>query len=91
MPVRELAKLLLCSSTGTSPLPPVCPLYYQTPQPGSRSNGSSLPIEPAIVDAVTTTGPAVLIDAFGVALGLDVLILSQVPANPWRTGHEGYR
>ncbi len=35
----------------------------------------------AIVDAVTTTGPAILIDALGVALGFGILMLSQVPAN----------
>ncbi len=38
-------------------------------------------IEPAIVDAVATTGPAILIDALGVALGFGILMLSQVPAN----------
>jgi predicted RND superfamily exporter protein len=40
-----------------------------------------LETEPAIVDAVTATGPAIIIDGLGVALGFGVLALSQVPAN----------
>jgi predicted RND superfamily exporter protein len=35
----------------------------------------------AIADAVTATGPAILIDALAVALGFGILTLSQVPAN----------
>ncbi|MHC4697818.1 MAG: efflux RND transporter permease subunit [Planctomycetota bacterium] len=35
----------------------------------------------AIADAVNATGPAILIDALGVALGFGILTLSQVPAN----------
>ena len=37
--------------------------------------------EAALVEAVTTTGPAVLVDALAVALGFGILTLSQVPAN----------
>ena len=40
-----------------------------------------LELEPALVDAVTATGPAIIIDALGVALGFGILTLSQVPAN----------
>ena len=35
----------------------------------------------AISDAVATAGPAIVIDALGIALGFGVLVLSQVPAN----------
>jgi len=35
----------------------------------------------AVADAVTATGPAILIDALAVALGFGILMLSQVPAN----------
>ena len=35
----------------------------------------------ALAEAVTTTGPAVLVDALAVALGFGILTLSQVPAN----------
>ena len=35
----------------------------------------------SLTDAVTHTGPAVLIDAVAVALGFGVMVLSQVPAN----------
>jgi len=37
--------------------------------------------EAGILEAVVVTGPAVVVDALGVALGLAVLMLSQVPAN----------
>ena len=35
----------------------------------------------AAVDAISATGPAILIDALAVALGFGILMLSQVPAN----------
>ena len=35
----------------------------------------------AILESLTATGPAVVINAFAVALGFGVLVLSQVPAN----------
>jgi predicted RND superfamily exporter protein len=40
-----------------------------------------LALEAALTDAVTATGPAIVIDALGVALGFGILTLSQVPAN----------
>lgn len=40
-----------------------------------------LEVNAAIVEAVGATGPAVFIDALGVALGFGILTLSQVPAN----------
>jgi len=40
-----------------------------------------LELESALSDAVTATGPAIIIDALAVALGFGVMILSQVPAN----------
>ena len=40
-----------------------------------------LALEEALSDAVTATGPAIIIDALGVALGFGILTLSQVPAN----------
>jgi hypothetical protein len=40
-----------------------------------------LDLEAALIDAVRATGPAIFIDALGVALGFGVLTLSQVPAN----------
>ena len=45
----------------------------------SRSRG--LDFEAARADAVRATGPAIFIDAVGVALGFGVMMLSQVPAN----------
>ena len=45
----------------------------------SRSRG--LDVESALTDAVSATGPAVLIDALAVAIGFGVMTLSQVPAN----------
>jgi predicted RND superfamily exporter protein len=45
----------------------------------SRRQG--LETEAALTEAVSTTGPAVLVDALGVALGFGVMTLSQVPAN----------
>ncbi|NOS99746.1 MAG: MMPL family transporter [Phycisphaerales bacterium] len=35
----------------------------------------------AIRDALTAAGPAIVVDALGVALGFSVMVLSQVPAN----------
>ncbi len=43
--------------------------------------GTNAGSEVAIVEALASTGPAVCIDAVGVALGFGVLIFSQVPAN----------
>lgn len=45
----------------------------------SRDHG--LDAEAALVDATSSTGPAIVIDALAVALGFGILTLSQVPAN----------
>ncbi|MCK4658628.1 MAG: MMPL family transporter, partial [Phycisphaerae bacterium] len=45
----------------------------------ARSRGQAR--EASLTDAVTHTGPAVLIDAVAVALGFGIMMLSQVPAN----------
>ncbi len=45
----------------------------------ARLRGAAL--EAALLDAVTVTGPAVVIDALAVGLGFGIMTLSQVPAN----------
>ncbi|MCP4656116.1 MAG: MMPL family transporter [bacterium] len=46
-----------------------------------RSRDAGSPRPAAVADALTATGPAILIDAAAVGIGFAVLILSQVPAN----------
>ncbi len=43
--------------------------------------GLGLPPAEAVVDAVKTVGPAVVLDALAIALGFGIMILSQVPSN----------
>jgi predicted RND superfamily exporter protein len=46
-----------------------------------RARQTGLQGEAAVAAALTTTGPAIVIDACAVALGFGVLVFSQVPAN----------
>jgi predicted RND superfamily exporter protein len=46
-----------------------------------RARQAGLQGEAAVAAALTTTGPAIVIDACAVALGFGVLVFSQVPAN----------
>lgn len=50
---------------------------FRTARVGDMGSGT----EAAVVQAVASTGPAITIDACGVALGFGVLVFSQVPAN----------
>jgi hypothetical protein len=45
------------------------------------SRALGLDVDAALVDATSSTGPAIVIDALAVALGFGILTLSQVPAN----------
>ncbi len=45
------------------------------------ARGRGLPVEACLVEAVTVTGPPVLIDTLAVSLGFGVMTLSLVPAN----------